>query len=211
MKVFVLEWLTCGGLWFDGLDLDDKCPFRVQGLAMFEALTSDFLESGHQVLWTQDCRVQLNNRSLDIESNPLLVSHPDDLQPAVSLLADQADAIVVVAPECGGCLHRVVNWLAPQQAKLASPDATFIGLTSDKQATAKWLGKFNIPVPDGVRVVRLDDARDRVALPAIAKPNMGAGSENVHLINSWGDCICQLRNQTGESSRLSRANRSAFR
>jgi predicted ATP-grasp superfamily ATP-dependent carboligase len=186
MKVLIFEWLTGGGLWFEGLGVDQNCPFQSQGRSMFEALAIDVRNSGHQVLWTRDCRVRPNPGS-QLDSKPLVISNDAHLQLAITCLADEADAILIIAPECDGCLSRVLGWLTPHQAKLASPNAAFVELASDKHATTQWLRKRGIAVPDGVRVSSLHDAKDRVSLPAIGKPNRGAGSDGIVLINNWND------------------------
>lgn len=183
MKVLIFEWLTGGGLWFDGLELDRNSPFQKQGRAMFEAVAADTLQAGHQVLCTLDRRFAIG----DVESKPFSISREADLKPAIKQLAEEADAILIVAPECDGCLNRVLRWLSSHPAKLVSPNARFVQLTSDKQTTSEWLRRHNVAVPDGINVACLGDARDQVSLPAIGKPNMGAGGDEVHLIEDWDE------------------------
>ena len=194
MKILLFEWLNSGGLWLDGVSPSEDCPIQRQGCQMLNAVTEDLLAGGCEVAALVDSRltgaVVADKRVTHHE-----VGASVDLPAVLLSLAQNSDAVLVIAPETNSILSRCLNWLEPVKHKLLNPDAAFTKLASSKSELfeylkAKGFGQF----PDGINFQKfLDqvDPSDRsdwdsaFGLPAVLKPDDGAGSEEVELITDW--------------------------
>jgi predicted ATP-grasp superfamily ATP-dependent carboligase len=94
---------------------------------------------------------------------------------------------VLIAPELDGLLLQYARLSEQLNAKLASPPADWIELTSDKTATCnRWMDR-NVPTPWGrLWSGRANDVADW-PLPLVEKRNDGAGSEGIRRIDAIGD------------------------
>jgi predicted ATP-grasp superfamily ATP-dependent carboligase len=186
MKILIFEWLTGGGLWHERICPDPASTIQTQGVQMLEAVTEDFLDSGVDVLLPIDGRYddKINCR-LGMEKR--LFWATDDLPSRLAELAEQADHIMVVAPESNCCLLNCLGWLRSFSDKLISPDVAFARIAANKQMTMEHLIANGFrSVPEGIKFSDFQAglAGDFV-LPVVLKPIDGAGSEEVELISDW--------------------------
>lgn len=192
MKLGVFEWLTGGGCWLDQTLLATDDPYSssllVQGRQMRDALAIDLAQAGYEILVLHDDRL---TSSLEIENRvqQLTVSKESNLKMVLLDWAHDCDGVFLIAPETGGRLLRVRQWLQEASMNVMSPDADFIRLTSDKYSTSLRLARHGVPVPKCCRSKNpaklLNDRRIR--LPLVAKPVDGAGSDGVRLISDAHD------------------------
>ncbi len=174
MKVLVFEWLYGGGLWIDGNLPDPNCPFQSQGQRMLKGFTNDLTLAGFEVYLLRDARLN-RIESISVEAT---VANKDDVTRSLKRFSELVNFIVLIAPECEGCLFNACCWFGPWAEKLVSPDASFVQLTSDKNKTARWLSRRGISVARGGEIAR------RLKGESIIKPALGAGSEQVRLIKN---------------------------
>ena len=201
MKILVFEWLVGGGTAGQAAIPGDD-PFLIQGAGMYGAILDDCLSIGAEVLSPLDPRFTRNIdnfETLRVHENfhvaPINTSQ--DLEPALKSLAQQADHIFLIAPECDGILTRCLQWLDEFQSKLVCGPQSLVETFSDKNATQQMLESYGIPVPSGTALPReLLDRHDRKAIeefasknealswPLVIKPSGGAGGDNVFLCHS---------------------------
>lgn len=180
MRVLIFEWLTGGGLWMDSSVPDETCPTQRQGAAMLSAVAEDFQLASHDVRALVDDRVTVRLPTQVSVSN---IGSANSLPIELKRLAESADVILLIAPECNGCLLQVYDWIRDFSAKIISPDRTFIKLTSSKSATAAYLQANDIAVPTGLMLPDRACSID-LPFPVVVKPNLGAGSDSVQVANS---------------------------
>ncbi len=102
----------------------------------------------------------------------------DDVQRLRSAVRG-VDATILIAPESGGLLKRLAAAVLEAGGKLLSPGPDFIGLTTDKQRLAEYLGAAGIPVPQGNLILPGQPVRLPIPPPWVVKPRDGAGSIEV--------------------------------
>ncbi len=201
MRILVFEWLVGGGVAGDqSLSPDD--PFLAQGADMYGAIVDDCLELGFEVASPLD--PQRAERIVNFEE----LRHNDNVQftPVTSAgqikqtllsLAQRADHILLIAPECEGILNRCVQWLDEFQSKLLCGPKNLIEIFANKNATQELLTSKGIAVPQGIALTpdilvggvekalrRIITATDGIAWPLVVKPSDGAGGENVLLCSN---------------------------
>lgn len=183
MNVLVFEWMVGGGSWHEGEPLDPDCHFFRQGYSMFECVVKDLQKIGCCVSTTVDSRYPIQ-----IEVDSVSVTCRDELKPALLELASAADAILLIAPESGGILKQLLIWLSTYASKLISPNLDFVTLASSKQLTCQHLLAHGIGVPEGFFISDQDHSIDiftSLELPCVAKPDDGAGSDQISRIEDW--------------------------
>jgi len=97
----------------------------------------------------------------------------------------RCDASLVVAPEEGGVLERLVR-IAGRRRLLLGPGPIAVRLAADKRATARRLMERGIAVPGGA-VVRRSGAAARLLrfqTPYVVKPRDGCGCEGVSIVRA---------------------------
>jgi len=204
MKILVFEWLVGGGIAGEA-DISSSDPFLVQGAGMYRAILDDCLMLGAEVLSPLDPR-----RSHAIADFETLRSHDNfhitpitierDLEPVLRSLAQQADHILLIAPECEGILARCVQWLDGFQSKLVCGPQSLIETFTDKNATQQLLQSEGIFVPTGISLPTaiLNDGQGRGLHETIA--------DNVFLCHNLDQLYsaCSMLNDSGATLRVER-------
>jgi len=161
---------------------------------MLNAVAEDLMRGGWEVVTLVDSRL-----TGKVAKHDLMVQHEVgasvDLVTVLLSLAQDCDAVLVIAPETDSILSRCLNWLEPVKHKLLNPDAVFTKLASSKSALFEYLkSKGFEQFPDGINFQDFLDQVDPAdrsdwdlafGLPAVLKPDDGAGSEEVVLVTDW--------------------------
>jgi len=179
MHIFLYEWATGGGLVEESFLPESLMR---EGTAMISALARDFsrLQCCH-VTVLRDPRV-LHLTLPGCELVDVLSAGESD--EAVSRLAAEADATILIAPEFDNILLNLARRVVAAGGRLMSPWPEFIRLTANKQHTCEVLAEAGVPTPHG-RVLESDDALPPDFLyPAVLKPIDGAGSQDTYLVSS---------------------------
>lgn len=195
MRIFLYEFLTSGGC---GEDPEES--LLREGLAMATALADDLLRlRGISVEIT--AHRNLAPRLAPLTDLPGLTIHWVDtntLRQTITRLFDECQAAFVVAPEFSGHLSEITRLATERGTRLLSVDLDLVTLFSDKQKTNQWLRDHNVPVPVGY-LVDPQASLDKTGLPAfpaVLKPNDGAGSQGVELVESLALFPATARSQT---------------
>ena len=188
MKVLIFEWLSGGGLWHDLVPHDTASSIQSQGFQMLQAITTDFLDAGAEVVLPIDERLEDKiDDHVRLEKRQLCAS---DNLPAILLeLAEQVDQVMLVAPETDSCLLTCLGWVETLEDKLISPDSQFVRIASCKKTTFEQLRSNGFEkIPHGLNFgdYRPENAGHLIP-PLVLKPIDGAGSEEVQLVQRLAD------------------------
>ncbi|MEM9186627.1 MAG: ATP-grasp domain-containing protein [Planctomycetota bacterium] len=178
MHVFLYEWVTGGGMLGHQGALPES--LLVEGLAMAQAVAEDARRvPGWRATLLRDLRVpQLNAFGGELLTVDSRAAHDD----AFARLCREADAVLLIAPEIDGDLLRTVGAAEAYGAKLASPNADFVELASNKHRTAAHLARAGVPVVDGILMPSDEPLPAHRSYPAVIKPNDGAGSGDIYVV-----------------------------
>ena len=194
MRVLIFEWMTSGGLWYDGESPDANCPIQKQGMSMLLAATEDFRQIGHDVVTLLDRRIKPTSSF----SGPIKwVESSQSLIDQLKSSAITADAILLIAPESDNCLLQLHDWLTGHESTIISPDRSFVQLTTNKTATADFLRENGVCVPAG-SILEKQNEDSRFSFPVVVKPDDGAGSDSIQFAESadeiaWPTNPCKYR------------------
>ena len=220
MKILVFEWLVGGGTAGQAAIPGDD-PFLIQGAGMYGAILDDCLSLGAEVLSPLDPRFTHtidNFETLRVHDNfhvaPINTSQ--DLEPALKSLAQQADHIFLIAPECDGILTQCLQWLDGFQSKLVCGPQNLIEIFADKNCTQLLLRSERIAVPPGISLPpealagggswalgKFIELNEALAWPLVVKPPGGAGGDGVQLCHT----LEQLETAAANTAEVFRAER----
>lgn len=177
MQIFVYEFITGGGMW--SLGGGPEGSLLTEGQAMLSAVIEDALKTGVEPITLRDSRLV---GGLPDGCQAVEVGSVAEHLEAFSAFATGADYTLLIAPEFEGWLLKLARLAVDARANLLSPDPTFIALASDKQATADRLERQKVAVPRGLMLEPFDKP-PKSPYPAVLKPNDGAGSQSIRLVN----------------------------
>jgi predicted ATP-grasp superfamily ATP-dependent carboligase len=105
-----------------------------------------------------------------------------------------ADATLVVAPETGGILTRLLRVATESRVPLLGPGPRAARLASDKLATLRLMKRAGVPVPRCARLSTPSAAGLRGRRrPFVLKPRDGCGAEGVSIVRACGEIGAALR------------------
>lgn len=223
MKILVFEWLIGGGI-AGGASIPSSDPFLAQGAGMYGAILDDCLTLGAEVLSPLDpqyTRSIANFEASRVHDNfhVTQINTSQDLEPALKSLAQQADHIFLIAPECDGILNRCLGWLNGFQSKLVCGPQSLIETFADKNATQQLLKSKGIAVPNGTMpssAIQTCDAGqgsrelfatiEGASWPLVVKPSDGAGGDGVSLCHKSDQLssAIEMLKESGTSARVER-------
>ena len=105
-----------------------------------------------------------------------------------------ADATLVVAPETGGILTRLLRVAIEKRVTLLGPGPRAARLAGDKLATLRLLRRAGVPAPRCARLPMPSVAGLRGRRrPFVLKPRDGCGAEGVSIVRAAGDIDAALQ------------------
>jgi tyramine---L-glutamate ligase len=110
----------------------------------------------------------------------------------LSYLASQADWTLLIAPETGGALAQRAGFVEMAGGRLLSPGTATMRIAANKQSTMEHLARRHYPVPRGELLSADAAALARIPFPAVLKPIVGCGSQDVRLISSAAEMPTDL-------------------
>lgn len=179
MRVFLYEFVTGGG-WFHVSSDEPSGSLLREGQAMWQALHDDLGRiEGVTLSSMRDCR-------LPAVSDVISVQNADDEQRQFERLATSSEVTLVVAPEMDDLLlQRLLNLESWSCGSLGVTSA-FCRVTADKTACSAALSAQGVPVPRGFQADP-SNQHEALNLPVVRKPNDGAGSLELQLLDSFSD------------------------
>jgi len=183
LKHFVFESITGGGLLSQAGD--PPASLLAEGRAMVTALAADLaaLENG-EVLLLRDARLP----PLGVERcDQQTVGNGAELESLFRRHAATADWTWIIAPELEDELGRWADLARRCGGRPMLSAAESLHLASRKHETAQRLHLANVPAPRGILLTRHCRVPEDFGFPAVLKPNLGAGSQDVRLIRNRRD------------------------
>lgn len=181
-SVFVYEFITGGGCWSIG-DAPPAGSLLAEGMAMRNALAQDFaaMDSIEEIHLLHDIR--LPRAQVPRQVLHTIHTASEELKTLQSV-AQQVDAVIVIAPEFGELLCQRSQLVESVNGELRSPSSQIGRLCSDKARTCEHLAAQDVPTPRGISFSRSSSLPSSDLFPAVLKPNDGAGSQAVQMIES---------------------------
>jgi predicted ATP-grasp superfamily ATP-dependent carboligase len=177
MRILIHEWCCSGGLTAAAGGGDSTAAaLHAEGRAMLAALVRDACRDPRfevRVLVDATRAVRLPD---GVRAVPVPVGGEIDLLVAEAV---RADATFVVAPETDGLLALRTAVVRAAGGNAVAPEADFITVASDKQATIQALAAAGVPVPAGRLLAAGAAWPERFIRPAVRKPLDGVGGEAV--------------------------------
>lgn len=178
MRVLLYEWCCSGGLAGHAEGDGFECIAR-EGRMMLEALAADAAKDR-----SLDITVLVNTtRPVDVPPGTHVCEVPagSEIERLVAAAA-AADWTLIVAPETDGVLASRVAAARAAGGMVLAPNAAFIGIASDKQATVDALAAAGVPVPAGRSLAPGEPLPTSFHLPAIRKARASVGCDGMQII-----------------------------
>jgi predicted ATP-grasp superfamily ATP-dependent carboligase len=183
VRYFIYEFVTGGGWYAVGKEPPPE-SLRAEGRAMLEALAVDFAAlPGAQV----DVLCDARQKPLDTPGvTTHLVAKEDQERRQLRSLAREADWTLLIAPEFSEHLLTRTRDAIAAGGRLLGPRPQLVALASDKHATAVYLARHGLRVPQGIALAPGEALPEDFPYPAVLKPRDGCGSLDVELVEHAG-------------------------
>lgn len=206
LRFIVLEYLCGSGLFSAKDPLDPLAGLIEEGAAMLFALAKDIAANGHSVsvLIEPSIEGMLRDRGWNMEGIEPVRLPPgeridfgaDQVSKIWIEAARRCDGAVVIAPEFGNTLARLIGTLRASDITVFGPDQLFLECASDKyrcnqrwlesgcRASPTWLGrewlKRSRSVPDSLAAALRSAKVDTLQDGWVIKRRWGAGGTDMH-------------------------------
>ena len=175
LRLMVYEHVSGGGFAAEPL----SPSVLSEGFGMLRTLIADFKAAGHAVTTMLDSRIAKLNPPI-VADCVVPVSSSKESQANLQKVANETDAVYVIAPETGGVLQSLVALIEQTNATSLNCSASAIEKVSDKAGVHDFLKKRGILMPETLVFSVLDNVaeikraiRDRVNFPLLFKPSDG--------------------------------------
>ncbi len=166
---------------------------------MLRAATSDLKTAEHTVTVILDSRLAALKLPLDADSL-VTISNGDKVEPALRDSANDADAVLVIAPESNGTLRRLVELVENTSAASLNSRSQAIGEVTDKGLLFHRLKALGLPTPETVQLNASDgiDAakriiQDQLKLPIVVKPVDGVSCGGLSVVHHIDELSAALK------------------
>jgi predicted ATP-grasp superfamily ATP-dependent carboligase len=171
LKVFVCEFITCGGLYREELPES----LALEGALMRDALLEDLSEIPHvQVLTTYDARLAAPINTHKLKE----ISKLADIWQVWHECIAESDAVWLIAPEMNGILAKLTEMVELQQKKLLGCASDSIRVATSKYSSYLVLRAANILTIPTYLFSEFKDQPLNAREGWVAKLNDGAGCED---------------------------------
>jgi len=177
-----------------------------EGYGMLKAFTLDLKAAGHHVSTTLDQRI--NHHSHPIEADNLTyISTSNQLTALLPRILKTADMSLVIAPERGGTLLRLVERVEETSCTSLNCPSETLRRFPGKLSVLRALKNAGVPVPRTISIPcaaadeEVEETVEAVGYPAVLKPDDGAGCSGLNLILN--------RSQVNAAAKLVRRETSA--
>ena len=180
MKVVVLEHFTSSPAFRGG------AAIRAEGRAMRDAIVADLVALpgvGVTVLRSEARPTSTPDR-LEIVRVPRQGRTARSRDRLFRAALRSADGALVIAPESGGVLERLVRIVEEERRTLLGPAGAFVRISADKLETFRRLRSAGVTTPD-TEAIPFADAAFRLAprpRPFVLKPRDGCGGQGAILV-----------------------------
>ncbi len=207
MLLLVYEYLTGGGLWSEPDAAEYRHPLLAEGQCMVEAVSEDLARVPDvQLVQLRDARCNGPTAAGQV----VAIRSAREERAQLAHWSARADGTLLIAPEHGDRLFERCQIVQNSGGRLISPDAAFVKLTGDKDATATQLATANIPTPHAIQLASPHHPQTPApahtpTYPAVIKPANGVGSLDTFRLDGpdqWPDLAKQLNKRPWTRWRL---------
>jgi len=201
LRLLVYEYVSGGGF------AEKPVPPSIlsDGFAMLRTIISDFKAAGHSVTTVLDSRLFALNAPLEAE-RVVPVSSLEEADAVVRKVAEQVDAVCLIAPESEGVLQSLVARVERTGTPLLNCSSVAIGKAADKFLLQEHVKKLGLPTPESlmfsiheeVEVVS-QSINENVGFPAVFKPLDGVGCAGLSLVlgkNDVSGAMAKIRKES---------------
>ncbi len=171
MKIFIFEYITGGGM------LGQAIPASLarEGDMMLQAAVKCFSSCNDaEVMIFRDYRLPYKNHDIEVVNlNPQA-----KLSVELDNIAQQVDAILVIAPESDGFLYSICKQLSNFDCAVLNCSLECIALTSDKYKTYTYFKNYSVPQIPTYKKDELNSITEKIL---IMKPVDGVGCEYTYI------------------------------
>jgi hypothetical protein len=177
MEVCVYEHVSGGGY------AGQKLPVwgLAEGYSMLRTLLEDFKQLGCRVSTLLDERVKIEGLKADVVKP---VKSSLEVEALLEDLASKADATLIVAPEQGGTLSKLVKLAEKHSSTILNCPSSFFERFPGKAETLEALKVAGVRFPETLVVNHpeaLASHKRREGFPVLVKPSLGAGCVGLSL------------------------------
>ncbi len=156
-----------------------------EGFGMLRSIVSGFRAAGHEV--TLVAAAELSRFNLPIQANCTIpVFNFKEAQQAILKACADVDAAYVIAPETGGTLQSLVEFIEQNGVPLLNCRSSAIQAVANKAALNETLNSNGIKTPKTVTFSFSDSVkeaiRDRFSFPLVFKPLDGVGCSGLSVV-----------------------------
>ncbi|MDR2699486.1 MAG: ATP-grasp domain-containing protein [Nitrososphaerota archaeon] len=181
MDILVYEH-ACGGGFAEGAV---SPGILAEGFGMLRSCVADLKTAGHKVTVILDEEMSRLNPPIDADCVVPIFSFKDAQQTILNICAD-VDAAYVIAPETGGTLHALVEFIERQGVPLFNSRPNAIWAVSDKVNMYETLGVKGLRTPKTVKVDVAQCIGDlfmgEMGFPVVFKPVDGMGCSGLSIV-----------------------------
>jgi len=178
MRLLISEFICGGGMLHDPL----SPSLKQEGLAMLQAVLRDCLHiEGLELLTTLDLRIELAQEITAAKAIEITtLQHNDDYRMVMQRLSQEADGVLLIAPESDSFLSDFIALLEDAQIRHFNSDSQSIEICADKLVCEQHLTAAGLTVVQSLSAIEI-----RQAVGAyIIKPRLGVGSEGLEIIQA---------------------------
>jgi tyramine---L-glutamate ligase len=201
LRVLVYEYVSGGG--YAGQDIPSS--ILAEGYAMLRCVSADLKAAGHQVTVMLDERISRFNPSLEANCTVPVFSG-DEPQNLLLENARKNDAILVIAPETGQILQKLVTSAEQTDKIVLNSTSDAIAAVSGKAQLTDYLQKNGYSTPKTL-ILKSSDEIDKLkvaitsqlTLPLVFKPLDGTSCTAISLVKTQEEiaaAIQKIRNQS---------------
>ena len=172
---------------------------------MLRVIISDFKAAGHSVTTLLDSRLSALNAPLEAE-HVVPVSSLGEADAAVRKVAEQVDAVCVIAPESEGILQSLVARVERTGTPLLNCSSVAVGKAADKFLLHEHVKRLGLVTPESLMFriheevdVVSQSINEKVGFPAVIKPLEGVGCAGLSIVHSENDvsgAMAKIRKET---------------
>ena len=202
MRLLVYEHVSGGGF----ADREIAPSVLCEGFGMLRTVVADFKAAGHNVTSTLDSRIARLNPPIYTDCI-VLVSSSQDAKENFQKIAEQVDAVYVIAPETQRIFRSLVEFVEQTGPASLNCSADAIEKLSDKAFFYESLRKIGISQPETILFSVADDLREIrrtirgfLSFPLILKPSKGVSCCGLSIVRNEEQIAGALKKIKQESS-----------
>ncbi len=202
MNILLYEHVSSGGYAGEPIPGTLLC----EGYSMLRALTEDFNEAGNEVTVLLDQRIAAFHPPLKTRQI-VQIAASGEADPSMEKVAENADAVYVIAPEANHVLQSIVECIESTGTLSLNSEATGIEQAANKANLENHAKRLNLHFPKTETFKTSDSSQEiakkvnsELSFPAVVKPTFGAGCGGLSVVKNENDVLEAIAKITRETA-----------